>query len=226
MKKLLLLSCIALAACGARSERAESRQDDFSRLGGVLQRAFASTSDEKAFAAPSGGGLCGDPMLVGETVGAVAGPGACGVENAVSLRQVGDITLTQPATITCDTARALRQWVDSGAIPAMGTEGGGIAQLKVAAHYACRTRNHQRGAKVSEHGKGRAVDISAVILADGTEVTLIDHWGSRSYGKQLRAMWKAACGPFGTVLGPESDRFHKDHFHFDTASYRRGSYCR
>jgi len=38
--------------------------------------------------------------------------------------------------------------------------------------------------------------------------------------------WRAACGPFGTVLGPESNRFHRDHFHFDTARYRSGSYCR
>jgi hypothetical protein len=39
-------------------------------------------------------------------------------------------------------------------------------------------------------------------------------------------MHKAACGPFGTVLGPNSNRFHQDHFHFDTARYRSGSYCR
>ena len=32
--------------------------------------------------------------------------------------------------------------------------------------------------------------------------------------------------PFGTVLGPNSDRFHRDHFHFDMASYSSGAYCR
>jgi len=30
----------------------------------------------------------------------------------------------------------------------------------------------------------------------------------------------------GTVLGPEANRFHRDHFHFDTAEYRSGPYCR
>jgi len=39
-------------------------------------------------------------------------------------------------------------------------------------------------------------------------------------------MHRAACGPFGTVLGPNADRFHQDHFHFDTARHRSGPYCR
>jgi hypothetical protein len=42
----------------------------------------------------------------------------------------------------------------------------------------------------------------------------------------MRRMHRGACGPFGTVLGPEADRYHQDHFHFDTARYRSGSYCR
>jgi hypothetical protein len=28
------------------------------------------------------------------------------------------------------------------------------------------------------------------------------------------------------VLGPNANSFHRDHFHFDTARYRSGSYCR
>jgi hypothetical protein len=42
----------------------------------------------------------------------------------------------------------------------------------------------------------------------------------------MRRAHKTACGPFGTVLGPNADRYHQDHFHFDTARYRSGSYCR
>jgi len=56
-------------------------------------------------------------------------------------------------------------------------------------------------------------------------MTVLTDWNGQ-YARQLRAMWEAACGPFGTVLGPEADRFHADHFHFDTADYRSGSYCR
>lgn len=110
--------------------------------------------------------------------------------------------------------------------PAIGNTGGGVSQIKVAAHYACRTRNNQAGAKISEHGKGRAIDISGFKLRDGRQITLLQDWDRRDTGAMLRKMHKRACGIFGTVLGPDSDRFHKDHFHFDTARHRGGSFCR
>lgn len=40
----------------------------------------------------------------------------------------------------------------------------------------------------------------------------------------LRALHKGACGIFGTVLGPEANRAHHDHFHLD-AKTRRSSFC-
>ncbi|MEM6341348.1 MAG: extensin family protein, partial [Pseudomonadota bacterium] len=73
---------------------------------------------------------------------------------------------------------------------------------------------------------GRAIDISAFYLRDGTEVSVLTGWNARSTSRAMRQMHRAACGPFGTVLGPESDRFHRDHFHFDTAQHRGGAYCR
>jgi hypothetical protein len=56
-------------------------------------------------------------------------------------------------------------------------------------------------------------------------VTLISGWNGRD-GALLRQAWQGACGPFGTVLGPDADRWHRDHFHFDTARYSSGPYCR
>lgn len=43
--------------------------------------------------------------------------------------------------------------------------------------------------------------------------------------KFLRAAHKSACGIFGTVLGPEANDAHRDHFHLDLAPRRRSSYC-
>lgn len=173
------------------------------------------------------GAVCGDVALQGEAIGYVPGRiKACGIKDAVRVRSVSGIKLSQSAVIDCTTARALKTWVERGVKPAIGTRGGGVAQIRVAAHYACRTRNNQPGAKVSEHGKGRAIDISGFRLLDGTRITLLRGWGSKSFGSALRKMRAVACGPFGTVLGPGSDRFHNDHFHFDTARYRSGTYCR
>lgn len=172
------------------------------------------------------GAICGDPAILGKTIPPIAAKlKGCGLEDGVSVISVAGVALTQPAAVDCTTAKALKAWVETGAKPAIGRKGGGLVALQVAASYSCRGRNNQSGAKVSEHGRGRAVDISALVLADGTAVTVLKGWGSKSYGKPLASARKAACGPFNTVLGPGSDRFHADHFHLDTAR-GRGAYCR
>lgn len=45
-------------------------------------------------------------------------------------------------------------------------------------------------------------------------------------GYFLRAAHKAACQVFGTILGPEADHAHRNHFHVDMRQRRHGSYCR
>ena len=172
------------------------------------------------------GKVCGDPAILGHTIPPIAAKAkGCGLDEGVSVISVAGVALTQPASIDCTTARALKTWVEDGVKPVVGKSGGGVAALQIAASYACRPRNNQKGAKISEHGRGRAIDISAIILADGSSVTVLKGWGTKAYGKTLAGMRKAACGPFNTVLGPGSDRHHADHFHLDTAR-GRGAYCR
>ena len=157
----------------------------------------------------------------------VEGPGGCGVRDAWVVTEVSGVRLSNPAIMTMQTARALNRWVRNTAIPAVGNRGGGLVELTVAAHYSCRSRNSRPGARLSEHAKGQAIDISSVVMRDGSRVTVLRGWseGGRD-ARLLRRLHSGACGPFGTVLGPESDRFHQDHFHFDVASHRGGPYCR
>ncbi|WP_246030409.1 extensin family protein [Litoreibacter halocynthiae] len=173
------------------------------------------------------GSVCGNPNIRGEKISRIpAKLRGCGLDNGVKVTEVSGVALTQHAKIDCNTAKALNTWVERGVKPAVGRRGGGVKSLKVVAHYACRTRNNQKGAKVSEHGRGRAVDIAAINLKDGSSMTVLKGWRSAKNGPALKKMHKAACGPFGTVLGPNANRFHQDHFHFDTARYRSGTYCR
>lgn len=175
---------------------------------------------------PPKGSLCGVPGIEGKRISRVPGRiTGCGIAEPVRVTAVNGVVLSQPATIDCTTAKALNKWVKNGVRPLVGKKGGGVKSLRVVAHYACRTRNNRKGARISEHGKGRAVDIAAIGLQDGSLLTVLEDWRS-SNRKTMRALHKAACGPFGTVLGPNSDRFHQDHFHFDTARYRSGPYCR
>lgn len=172
------------------------------------------------------GQICGDVSLQGEVLGVVEGPGACGVTDAVRVKAVAGVTLVPQATMDCGTAEALKDWVTDGAMPAIGDLGGGIDSLRVGSHYACRNRNNASSGRMSEHALGRAIDIAAISLRDGSDITVLRGWNHTTHGPLLRRMWQAACGPFGTVLGPEANRFHHDHFHFDTARYRNGTYCR
>lgn len=41
----------------------------------------------------------------------------------------------------------------------------------------------------------------------------------------LRKVHEKACGIFGTVLGPEANDAHKNHFHFDSIQRKYGPYC-
>jgi hypothetical protein len=172
------------------------------------------------------GQVCGDIALQGGTLGRVEGAGACGISDAVRVTSVSGVVLRPAATMDCQTAAALKTWVTRGAIPAVGAEGGGVASLRGVSHYACRNRNNLANGRLSEHAHGRAIDIAGIGLQNGAEITVLSGWGTAEDGAQLQQMWRAACGPFGTVLGPEANRFHADHFHFDTARYRSGSYCR
>lgn len=172
------------------------------------------------------GSVCGVIEIQGKKVGDVPGRiRGCGVEDAVQVTSVSGVRLSQASVMGCDTAKALNRWVDRTVKPTFRRRGP-VVELKVAAHYTCRTRNNRKGAKISEHGKGRAIDISAFKMNDGEWITVLNGWRGKSTQALLKKVWRGACGPFGTVLGPNADRYHQDHFHMDTARYRRGPYCK
>ncbi|MEX0303904.1 MAG: extensin family protein [Leisingera sp.] len=172
------------------------------------------------------GSVCGDIDIQGDHTGDIAGklPG-CGARDAVRVREIAGVRLSQAALMTCNTARALKTWINREVETAFGRRNK-VVSLRVAAHYACRTRNNRPGAKISEHGKGKAIDISGFTLESGETISVLHGWQNRKTRKKLKKIWRAACGPFGTVLGPEADRYHRDHFHLDIARHRGGSYCR
>ena len=171
------------------------------------------------------GSVCGQIDIQGEVRGAVPGAGACGIDSAVEVRSVGGVRLSTPAVVDCQTATALRDWVVRRALPAVGNAGGGLAGLEVMGAYSCRGRNGVAGARLSEHSFGRAIDIGGFRLASGEVISVLRDW-SGSHSGLLRTLHDSACGIFGTVLGPAANAAHRDHFHFDTARYRSGSYCR
>jgi hypothetical protein len=188
------------------------------------KNAVARNSDTAASNQYYSGSVCRDNAIQGTAIPTIRGaePG-CGIENPVRITSVDGVSLSMPATLDCDTARALRIWVTKKVKPAFRRDK--VVALEVAAHYACRGRNNQKDARISEHGRGKAIDIASFNLASGATVTVLDDYKSRR-GKAIRVAHKGACGIFGTTLGPGSDGYHENHIHLDTARYRGGPYCK
>ena len=79
-----------------------------------------------------------------------------------------------------ETIPEMGAWVGQAAKPMLSATGGGLAVLRTAGSYVCRSRNNEQGAQLSEHAFGRAIDITAFGLRDGREVSLTSGWNSRA----------------------------------------------
>jgi len=152
----------------------------------------------------------------------------CGIPNPWRMHSLSGVALSEPATLNCGEIAAVDGWLNATVQPAATRAfGEPVVGIDVAASYACRPRNNVRGARLSEHGFGNAIDISGFTLADGRKVTVQDGWsGARDERTFLRTVRKEACGEFKTVLGPGADAEHHNHFHLDIARRRNDStYC-
>ncbi|HWW57480.1 MAG TPA: extensin family protein [Sphingopyxis sp.] len=101
-----------------------------------------------------------------------------------------------------------------------------VVELENLGSYNCR--KIAGGQAQSEHSTANAIDISAFILADGTRITLINDWkpGDRR-SEFLHEVRDGSCGLFSTVLSPDHNAAHANHFHFDMAARTAGwTVCR
>ncbi|WP_208948361.1 extensin-like domain-containing protein [Segnochrobactrum spirostomi] len=154
--------------------------------------------------------------------------GACGVTEATKLSafRAPDghvVTLDPPAEVRCEVAVAVVNWMRDDMSGAVAKLGAPLQSVKIADSYSCRPRNRVRGAKLSEHAKGGAVDVSGFVLADGRTFTTKGHDLPMAFRVTMR---DTACARFMTVLGPGSDGYHENHIHVDLEHRTRVStYC-
>ena len=163
-----------------------------------------------------------------ERVRAIDEGNGCEVPNPWRVYALADVNFSQPATLNCGMADPLNDWLQNVVQPAAQRRfSESVVSVDIAASYSCRPRNNQSGAKMSEHGYGNAIDIAAFTLESGRKITVLDGWRGRSDERSfLRLVREQACGDFMTVLGPGSDRHHRDHIHLDLQNRRSGQhYC-
>lgn len=155
--------------------------------------------------------------------------GDCGIPEPVAVASLdgGAVDFSSKAIVGCDLAEKLANWIHDTVEPLAAKDGGKLTGLRIAASYACRNRDSLPDAKLSEHAKGKAIDISAFRI-DKRWLTVKDGWQVDAGPDKdfLIAVRQSACGPFKTVLGPGADEYHTDHFHLDLADRRHhGTFC-
>ena len=156
---------------------------------------------------------------------AITGPGECGAPDVLTLEAImlpdkRRVAVQPPATMRCSMAEAIANWVRDDVERVLKAQGSPLTAIDNYESYECRGRNNIPGAKMSEHGRGNALDIRAFVLGDKRRIVLTDYDAPEDVRKDLRA---SACGRFTTVLGPGSDGYHESHIHVDLAE-RRNNY--
>lgn len=163
-----------------------------------------------------------------KALGDLAEPGrgasGCGATDAVLLQRViledrSEVKVEPPATLRCEMAEAVAEFVRSGIAPAATAMGASLSAIGNHDSYECRGRNRIPGARLSEHGLANALDIRSITLADGRVVMPADAAAPPGFRAAMKA---AACDRFTTVLGPGSDGYHEDHVHIDRIERHSG----
>jgi hypothetical protein len=132
--------------------------------------------------------------------------------------------ISPPATLACPLIAALDHWMAASVQPAAQRWfGQPVVEIKQISAYSCRGMNGQRGAPISEHAFGNALDIAAFVLADGRKISVQHGWrGLPEEQGFLHDVQAAACDQFSTVLAPGSNVYHYNHIHVDLARRRSG----
>lgn len=150
--------------------------------------------------------------------------GACSVGQPYKVSALGPngrTALVPAATLDVGMVQGLVKWeaeVQAAAKKALGEP---IVALKVAASYDCRTMNHRRRTRLSEHAHANAIDIAGYVTASGKEITVARDFYSRgASGAFLKLVHADTCDVFQVVLGPGSDGMHENHFHMDMGGWK------
>ena len=154
-----------------------------------------------------------------------AGDGECRREDRTQLSNY-PLSPDAPAT-TCPVALAMELWKRDTLDPkAEEIFGSGIARIEHLGAYSCRRIYSRDEGAWSEHATANALDIAGFVLKDGTRISVLGDWeGEGDKPRFLHEVRDGACGAFSTVLSPDYNTAHADHFHLDMDS-RWTSVCR
>ena len=146
-------------------------------------------------------------IAVIELLPRLIGPGDCGGRDMVRLDAVmlpdhRRVEVRPTAVLRCAMAESFAAWVRDEASAQVAALGAAPRGIETYGSYECRGRNNVSDTKLSEHGKGNAIDVRALILAGDRRIELTDETVAKPLREALR---DSACHRFTTVLGPGAD---------------------
>lgn len=120
--------------------------------------------------------------------------GDCGAPAPVELISIGrspQVTLSQPAVVTCDMVAALSRWMKGSVQPAAKRHlGSQVIRLQVMSAYSCRNAYNRKRSRLSEHGRANALDVKGFLTERSLTVELASSWGLTA--RDIRAQVAAA----------------------------------
>ncbi len=137
----------------------------------------------------------------------------------------GQLNVSNLGPVTCPVSAAFAAWARYGVDrAAQQVFGSSLASIQTMGSFACR--NVAGTSRRSAHASADAIDIGGFVLADGRRIRVQDGWsGSAQEREFLRIVQRSACRRFNTVLGPDYNADHHDHFHVEGV-IEGNSYCR
>ncbi|MCV4341190.1 extensin-like domain-containing protein [Pseudomonas capsici] len=140
----------------------------------------------------------------------------CPLQNILRI-QGGDIALSSSFLASCPLAVAYAMFDIHTLQPAAQTVfGQRVARIDHLGSFACRNVYNRANSRLSQHATANALDIAGFRLADGQRINLLKDWRDEGdKGRFLKLVRDGACKNFSTVLGPEYNAAHRDHFHLD-----------
>lgn len=146
---------------------------------------------------------------------APTGEGPCARPDRTRL---GDYPLAPDTPpVTCPVAAALEIWRRDSVTPAAREIlGSDLKRIEHLGAFSCRRMYGGSDGPWSEHATANAIDIAAFVLEDGRRISVLQDWdGDEAEARFLRTVREGACGSFATVLSPDYNAAHADHFHLD-----------
>ncbi|MBH1992585.1 MAG: extensin family protein [Sphingomonadaceae bacterium] len=149
------------------------------------------------------------------------GSGQCAYTDAVRLKADAQAIALSPASVapSCPVVAALKLWEWQVVQPAaQRIYGQPVRTIRHFGSFSCRRMYGRSQGDFSEHATADAIDIAGFTLADGRRISVLGDWpGEGKDAAFLHAVRDGACDLFSTVLSPDYNAAHRDHFHLDQA---------